>query len=177
VINYSIPGMEHEHVGNSQRNMRNAHKTLDAISDGKIWLIATANRLGTLPAEVISRFQIGGIWFFDQNDAECDGIMKLKVAKYGLDPNQPMPNMSLWTGRDVDNCARKAVITEKSLVEASEFVIPMMASHKEQMEELRQAASGRYLSAAKPGLYTYTKAAEYKHQPRVTVTDPGRKMR
>jgi len=176
VINYSIPGMEHEFVGNSQRNMRNAHKTLDAISDGKIWLIATANRLGTLPAEVISRFQIGGIWFFDQNDAECEGIMKLKIAKYGLDPNQPLPNMTLWTGRDVDNCARKAVITEKSLVEAAEFVIPMMASHKEQMEELRQAASGRYLSAAKSGLYTYTKPADFKHQPRVTVTD-GRKMR
>ena len=181
VLNYSIPGMEHEHVGASQRNMRNAHKTLTAISGGhrKIWLIATANRLGGLPAEVISRFQVGGIWFFDAPEAaECTGIMKLKIAKYGLDASQPLPDMTNWTGRDIDNCAIKAQLLDKSLVDAAQFVIPMMASHKEQMDEIRTAASNRYLSASKSGLYQYTKPAEYKHQPRVSVTGgDGRKMR
>jgi hypothetical protein len=182
VINYSIPGMEHEHVGASQRNMRNAHKTLNAISGGKrkIWLIATANRINQLPAEVISRFQVGGIWFFDAPDAaECKGIMDLKVKRYGLDPNQPYPDMNMWTGRDIDNCAIKAQLLGMSLVEAAQFVVPMMASHKEQMNEIREHAHNRYLSASKSGLYQYVKpTAEYKHQPKVSVSEPeGRKMR
>jgi len=109
VINYSIPAMEHKHVGESANHQRTAHKVLDAISDGKIWLIATANSLNGLPAELISRFQVGGIFFFDAPDQqEKEGIMKLKIAAYGLDDNQEMPDMTNWTGRDVDNCARKA---------------------------------------------------------------------
>jgi hypothetical protein len=181
VINYSIPGMEHEHVGASQRNMRNAHKTLTAISGGKrkIWLIATANRINQLPAEVISRFQVGGIWFFDAPDAEeCKGIMDLKVKRYGLNPDQPYPDMAMWTGRDIDNCAIKSQLLDLPLVEAAQFVVPMMASHKEQMNDIREHADNRYLSASKPGLYQYSKPqGEYKHQPKVTVTDGGRKMR
>lgn len=182
VINYSIPGMEHEHVGASQRNMRNAHKTLNAISGGhqKIWLIATANRINQLPAEVISRFQVGGIWFFDAPDsAECKGIMDLKVARYKLDKSQQYPDMNLWTGRDIDNCAIKAKLLNLSLTEAAEFVVPMMASHKEQMNEIREHANNRYLSASKSGLYQYSKpTSEYKHQPKVAISDEGgRKMR
>ena len=179
VINYSIPSMEDMHVGNSQRYMLNAHKTLNAISDKKIWLIATANRLASLPAEVISRFQVGGIWFFDIPDAdECNGIMKLKVVKHGLDPDQPFPDMTSWTGRDVDNCAIRAKILGKSLVDAAQSIVPLMTSHRETLDEQRMAASGRYLSASKQGPYVYTKAAEYKHQPRVAITnDAGRKMR
>ncbi len=176
VINYSIPGMEHEHVGMSSKHQRTAHKVLDAISDGRIWLIATANSLNGLPAELISRFQVGGIFFFDAPDAdEKVGILKLKIAKYGLDANQETPDMTNWTGRDVDNCARKADTLGISLVEASEYIVPLLTSHKEQMDTLRQSANGRFLSASKPGVYEYTPAVS---KPTVKIVDPSaRKMR
>ena len=175
VINYSIPGMEHEHVGMSAKHQRTAHKVLDAISDGKIWLIATANSLNGLPAELVSRFQVGGIFFFDApDDEEKLGILKLKIAKYGLNPDQQMPDMTNWTGRDVDNCARKADTLGISLVEASEYIVPLLQSHKEQMDNLRQSASGRYLSANKPGTYEYKPAVV---KPVVKTVDSFRKMR
>lgn len=176
VINYSIPGMEHEHVGMSSKHQRTAHKVINAISDEKVWLIATANSLNGLPAELISRFQVGGIFFFDApDDDEKVGILKLKIAKYGLDANQQLPDMTNWTGRDVDNCARKAETLGISLVEASEYIVPLLTSHKEQMDALRQSASERYLSASKPGVYKYTPAAV---RPTVKIVDPtARKMR
>lgn len=176
VINYSIPGMEHEHVGMSSKHQRTAHKVLDAISDGRIWLIATANSLNGLPPELISRFQVGGIFFFDAPDAdEKLGILKLKIAAYKLDPSQEIPDMTNWTGRDVDNCARKADTLGISLVEASNYIVPLLTSHKEQMDTLRQNANGRFLSASKAGVYEYTPAAT---KPTVKIVDPSvRKMR
>jgi SpoVK/Ycf46/Vps4 family AAA+-type ATPase len=176
VINYSIPGMEHEHVGMSSKHQRTAHKVLDAISDGRIWLIATANSLNGLPPELISRFQVGGIFFFDApDDDEKLGILKLKIASYKLDPSQEIPDMTNWTGRDVDNCARKADTLGISLVEASDYIVPLLTSHKEQMDTLRQNANGRFLSASKPGVYEYKPAAT---KPTVKIVDPSaRKMR
>ena len=176
VINYSIPGMEHEHVGMSSKHQRTAHKVLDAISDERIWLIATANRLEGLPPELISRFQVGGIFFFDApDDDEKLGILKLKIAAYKLDGSQELPDMTNWTGRDIDNCARKSDALGISLVEASDYIVPLLTSHKEQMDALRQSANDRYLSASKPGVYKYTPAAL---KPTVKIVDPSaRKMR
>jgi len=178
VINYSVPGMEHSHVGQSAKHMRTAHKTLDAISGsekGKVWFIATANSLNGLPPEVISRFQRGGIYFFDAPSAEERvGIMKLKIKAYGL-PDQELPNMENWTGRDIDNCAAKAEMLGCTLVEAAKHIIPLLTSHREKMEELRESAHNRYLSANKPGLYQY-ESAPIVHAPLAKITE-GRKMR
>jgi hypothetical protein len=179
VINYSISAMQDSLVGNSGKFMRNANRTIEAISDGKVWLIATANSLNGLPPELISRFQVGGIFFFDApEEDERNGIMNLKIKKYGLDPNQKVPNMEGWTGRDIENCARKADMLECSLEEAGQYVVPLMTSHREQMQALRQSAAGRFLSASKPGVYEYTELSEAAthHKPTVTV-EPGRKMR
>lgn len=176
VINYSVSAMEHKHVGESSRHMRNANRTLDAISDGGIWLIATANSMNGLPPELISRFQVGGIFFFDAPDAaEREGIMKLKMAAYGLEQDQPLPDMSNWVGRDIENCARKASLLGCSLVDAGQYIVPLLTSHAEQMEALRMSASGRFLSASGLGVYQYTPNPT-KHEVKSTVSD-GRKFR
>lgn len=159
-INYSISGIQDKHVGQSAKYQTNAHRTLDAISGGRIWLIATANSLNGLPPELISRFQVGGIWFADApEDEERKGIMKLKIAKYGLDAKQPLPEMKGWTGRDVDNCAIKADSLGISLVEAGQYIIPLMQSHAEEMRALRLSAHDRFLSVNTPGTYQYSEPA------------------
>ena len=176
VIDYSISQMQDSLVGNSNKNMHGANSTVNAISDCNIWLIATANKLDGLPPELISRFQSGGIFFFDApDDEEKAGIMKLKIAIHGLDANQDMPDMTGWTGRDIENCALRAKKLSMTLVEAGEYVVPLMVSHKEQMESLRHSASDRFLSASKPGVYKYTEPA-VKHTSTVKITE-GRKMR
>ena len=176
VIDYSISQMQDSLVGNSNKNMHGANTTVNAISDCNIWLIATANKLDGLPPELISRFQSGGIFFFDAPSLEeQQGIMKLKIAAHGLEPNQELPDMTGWTGRDIENCALRAKKLSMSLVEAGEYVVPLMTSHKEQMEALRHSASDRFLSASHPGVYKYTEPA-VKHASTVKITE-GRKFR
>lgn len=176
VIDYSISQMQDSLVGNSNKNMHSANSTVNAISDCNIWLIATANKLDGLPPELISRFQSGGIFFFDApDDDEKLGIMKLKIAAHGLDADQDIPDMTGWTGRDIENCALRAKKLSMTLVEAGEYVVPLMTSHKEQMDALRHSASDRFLSASKSGVYKYTEPA-VKHASTVKITE-GRKMR
>ena len=176
VMDYNLSAMEHEHVGKSARHMRNANRCLDAISDGKIWLIATANKLAGLPPELISRFQLGGITFFDMPDEEEKaGITKIKLAAYNLDSKQALPAMVGWTGRDIDNCARKAQLYSTSMVEAAEYVVPLHSSHHEEIEAIRAQAHGRFLSASKSGKYHYT-PSPIKHEPTTKIVE-GRKFR
>jgi AAA+ superfamily predicted ATPase len=179
VINYDVSAMEHKHVGESSRHMRTAHKVLDSISDGRIWLIASANSLDGLPPELISRFQKGGIYFFDlPSEEEKQGILKLKVARYKLDPKQQMPVMPNWTGRDIDNCCGRAQLYGCSLVEAAKRVIPLHQSHTEMIENIRVGAANKYLSASTTGVYTYTPAEPEtaQHSVRTTIVE-GRKVR
>jgi hypothetical protein len=171
-IDYSISAMQDSLVGNSGKNQRNAQRTIEAISDGRVWLIATANSLTNLPPELISRFQVGGIWFFDAPEQkEREGILKLKVAKYGLDAKQPMPEMTGWTGREIENCARKADLLGVSLEEAGKYVVPLLKSHAEQMRDLRQSAHDRFLSASHEGVYRFTEDVL------VETAAAGRRMR
>jgi hypothetical protein len=148
--------MEDKLVGEGGKIQRENERVVESISDGKIWLIATANKLDCMPAELLSRFQIGGIFFFDIPDTnEKLGIMKLKMAMYKL-PDQPMPEMIGWSGRDINNCAYKAQFLNCSLVDAAKFVLPLMQSNHEEIDRLRQGAHERFLSAAHEGVYTYT---------------------
>jgi hypothetical protein len=156
VVNYSVSAMEHKHVGESSRHMRVANKVLEAISDCKIWLIASANSLEGLPPELISRFQRGGIYFFDLPDEqEKQGILKLKIKAYNLDSKQEMPAMPNWTGRDIDNMCGKAELFGMSLVDAAQHIIPLHQSHTAMIENIRSGAANRFLSASKAGVYRY----------------------
>jgi hypothetical protein len=173
VIDYSISQMQDALVGNSNKNMVGCNHTVRAISDGRVWLIATANKLDGLPPELLSRF--ADIFFFDApDDDEKKGIMDLKVEANKL-AKQPYPDMTGWTGRDIKNCAGKARKMRVSLEDAGQYIIPLMTSHKEDMDTLRSTASGRFLSASKPGVYEYT-PPQTKHLSTVKIVE-GRKMR
>lgn len=178
VLNFDIAGMQDSLVGNSGKNLRTAEATVEAISDGQIILVATANSLRGLPAELISRFEKGGIFFFDSPDAkERADILKLKIKKFNLTAEQTnnVPDMTGWTGREIESMCDKADMLGVTLSEAGQYVVPLTQSHADTINELRMSASGRYLSASKPGLYTYTppETKEVHHTPVVA----GRKMR
>ena len=177
IINYDPSAMEDKLVGEGGKHMRNAHRTVESISDGKVWLIATANSLRGLPPELISRFQVGGIFFFDAPDAEeRAGILKLKIKKYNLEPSQPTPDMEGWVGRDIDNCARKAALLSMTLIEAAAYVVPLMKSHSEEIDALRMSAHDRFLSASNSGIYQYS-APPAKIVMHTPIVNAGRKIR
>jgi len=184
VINFDIAGMQDSLVGNSGKNLRNAEATVEAISDGQIILIATANSLRGLPAELLSRFEKGGIFFFDTPDEnERKQILALKIKKYALNADQQVGfNVSMtngWTGREIESLCDKADRLGMTLVEAAKYVVPLTVSQKTSIEELRHSATDRYLSASKPGRYQYTAPKEViNHAPVVSEGGSGqRKLR
>lgn len=46
-----------------------------------------------------------------------------------------------------------------SLIEAAAYVVPVAVANRETIERLRQLASDRYISAARPGLYRHENPA------------------
>jgi len=176
VINFDIAGMQDSLVGNSGKNLRTAEATVEAISDGQIILLATANSLRGLPAELLSRFEKGGIFFFDTPDAsERADIMKLKIKKFNIDDTQEIPDTTGWTGREIESLCDKADRLSMTLMQAAQYVVPLTKSSAATIDELRQSAHERYLSASKSGLYKYS-APSVVHTSTVTTTG-GRKMR
>ena len=162
VLNFDIAGMQDSLVGNSGKNIRHAEATVEAISDGQIILIATANSLRGLPAELLSRFEKGGIFFFDVPDeSERADILALKVKKFNITSAQTagfdIKRTEGWTGREIESLCDRADRMETTLVEAAQYVIPLTVSQKASIDELRESATDRYLSASKPGRYTFTK--------------------
>lgn len=162
VINFDIAGMQDSLVGNSGKNLRNAEATVEAISDGQIILIATANSLRGLPAELLSRFEKGGIFFFDVPDeSERADILALKIKKFSLTPAQTA-GFSVgvtegWTGREIESLCDKSDRLGITLIEAAQYVVPLTVSQKASIDELRDSATDRYLSASKCGRFTYVK--------------------
>ena len=176
--------MQDSLVGNSGKNLRNAEATVEAISDGQIILVATANSLRGLPAELLSRFEKGGIFFFDLPSLEeRKQILDLKVKKYKLTTEQlagfDVSMTTNYTGREIESMCDKADRLGVTLLEAAKYVVPLAVSQKATIEELRQSASGRYLAASKPGLYQYTPPKEIvSHTPVVSEGGSGqRKLR
>jgi ATPase family associated with various cellular activities (AAA) len=177
VINFNIADMEDSLVGNSGKNLRQAQATAEAISDGRILLCATANSLRGLPAELLSRFEKGGIFFFDTpNATDRQTILDLKIKAYSLTPDQvkEIPDMAGWTGREIDSMCMRADMMGVSLARAAQYVVPLTKSHAEDINALRASASHRFLSASSEGLYEYTAPETTVHTPTVSV---GRKIR
>ena len=96
-----------------------------------------------------------GMFFLDlPGQHEKDVIWRMYVEKFGLDPDQPRPNDRDWTGAEVRSCCRLAALLDVPLVEAALNVVPVAVTAGESVERLRNWASGRCLSADRPGLYT-----------------------
>jgi SpoVK/Ycf46/Vps4 family AAA+-type ATPase len=182
VINFDIAGMQDSLVGNSGKNLRKGEATVEAISDGQIILIATANSLRGLPAELLSRFEKGGIFFFDVPDeSERAEILALKIKKFNLTPEQTngfaVSETEGWTGREIESLCDKADRLGCTLAEAAAYVVPLTVSQKASIDELRESANNRYLSASKPGLYSFTKTTTViDHNMTSTAAGP-RKLR
>lgn len=153
-VSLDLGAMKDAHVGASERNMRTAFKVLNAISDGAILLVATSNNIAILPPELRRRFRLG-TWVVDLPTVdEQREIWRVQLAKYPDLLHLTLPvHCDNWTGADIAQCAELAWALDITLTEASQYIVPVAISAKEEIERLRAEAAGRYLSASYPGLY------------------------
>ena len=74
--------------------------------------------------------------------------------KFGLDPDQRRLSSNEWTGAEIRSCCRLAALLDVPLLEAATNIVPVAVTAGETVEKLRQWASGRCLSADRPGIYS-----------------------
>ncbi len=154
-VTLDLGGIKGSLVGESEGRMRTALSVITAISGGRPFFVATCNAISVLPPELRRRFTIGTMFFDLPSKTERDTIWPIYLKKYKLE-KQKLPNCEGWTGAEIRQCADMADRMGVSLVEAAKFVVPVSVSARERIINLRQEASGRYLSAAEPGIYQFS---------------------
>jgi hypothetical protein len=158
VVEADLGGMKNMWVGSSEANMRGFIKTIKGMSaGGNVFFIATCNGIAQLRPEFRRRFR-KGIWFCDLPAwPERNKIWEIYLKKFGLS-NQDKPVDEGWTGAEIRLCCENAHEYGISLVESAKYMTIVSQAMGEEVEAMRQAASGKYIDAQNPGVYHYTPA-------------------
>lgn len=138
-------------VGQSEANMKAMLKSIDAVAQGRVLMLATCNSLDTLTPEVMARFNLGTIWYDYPTTDEAAAIWQYYIKKFEL--TDTPPQKSNWVGREIESCCERAWLWNISLAEAAETVVPVCTASAGKIEAVRQSVSGRFLSAAQPGVF------------------------
>ena len=84
---------------------------------------------------------------------EKQAIWEMYLRKFALDAKQPKPVDLDWTGAEIRACCRLSALLDVPLLEAGKNIVPVAVTAAESVGRLRTFASGRCLSADKPGIY------------------------
>lgn len=146
-------------VGQSEQQMRAMLRAVNSVTSGKTLMVATCNSFESLTPEIMGRFK-SAIMFYDYpTDEEAKACWQLYMDKYEL-TGQKIPLSKNWVGREIEGCCYKAWNWNCTLAEAALTVVPVCRSNGTKMENLRQSVSGRFLSAAKVGIYKHDEQPE-----------------
>jgi SpoVK/Ycf46/Vps4 family AAA+-type ATPase len=143
-------------VGQSEERIRTLLKVVSGVAGGgRVLLVATCNRMASLPPELRRRMKFG-MWYFDLPTAEGrEAIWRLYFERYKLGAFAPglLPQDEGWTGAEIRNCCELASDLSVSVKDAATYIVPIIRSAPEQVRELRDMADGRFLDAAREGVY------------------------
>lgn len=124
--------------------------------ESDVFVVCTANDVAKLPPEFTRAERFDGAFFLDLPGREQkDAIWGLYLELFGLDPQQRRPADEQWTGAEIRSCCRLAALLDLPLVQAAQNVVPVAVTSGESVERLRRWASGRCLSADRPGVYRH----------------------
>lgn len=166
-IMMDLGGLKGSLVGESEKNLRHAFKVISAISGGQVYFILTCNKDVSLPPELKRRFTSGTFFFDLPTTSERGLIWNIYTKKYSL-PEQKIDDNG-WTGAEIRNCCRLAYRQNVSINDASNYIVPVAVSAKEQIQSLRKVADGKYLSANRTGIYRSDYADEISVKTRKAV--------
>ena len=122
--------------------------------ESDVFVVATCNDISKLPPEFSRAERFDGVFFVDLPDAgQRRAIWEIYLAHYQLDRAQKLPADDLWTGAEIKACCRLAALLDLPLTAAAANIVPVARTSAESVEKLRQWASGRCLSADRPGIY------------------------
>ena len=131
----------------------------DHTSD--VFFIGTANDFSRIPIEFTRAERQDALFFVDlPRSAERRLIWEMYRSQYDIPANQPIPDDTDWTGAEIKSCCRLSVLLNITLTEAASNVVPVAQTAAEAVTKLRSWASGRCLSADRPGVYRQVEGSE-----------------
>jgi len=121
-----------------------------------VFVVCTANDVTKLPPEFSRAERFDSVFFLDlPGREEKQAIWNIYLDQFEIDRDQRLPNDNNWTGAEVKACCRLAALLDMPLLQASQNIVPVAVTSAESVERLRSWASGRCLSADKPGIYKF----------------------
>jgi len=131
-----------------------------AEHESDVFFIGTANDISKLPPEFTRAERLDAVFFLDlPNDAEKQLIWDMYREHFGISKKAQQPDDTSWTGAEIRACCRLAVLLGVPLIEAAQNIVPVAVTAGESVERLRTWASGRCLSADRPGTYQRSAAS------------------
>jgi hypothetical protein len=128
--------------------------------ESDVFVVATANDITKLPPEFSRSERFDGVFFVDLPDAkQRQAIWRIYLGQYGLDGSQKLPSDEQWTGAEIKACCRLAALLDVPLAAAAQNIVPVARTSAESVQKLRHWASGRCLSADRPGIYQAERSA------------------
>ena len=146
--------------------------------ESDVFFVATCNDASKLPPEFARAERFDGVFFVDlPGEKQREDIWEIYTRHYGLDPHQARPNDTNWTGAEIKSCCRLASLLDVPLVGAAQNVVPVAVTAGDKIEQLRQWASGRCLSADRAGVYSreqgQDRASATGSRARRVIREPG----
>lgn len=106
---------------------------------GKIFWLGTANDVSALPPALLRSGRWNGLYFFDLPGKRTrDACLKHFAGKFGVDLNQPVPNLEGWTGAEIEELCSQAGGMDLTLMEAAENITPISKVSKEDVDYIRK---------------------------------------
>ena len=110
------------------------------------------------------------MFFLDLPTAEQrKTIWKNYVPMFGWERDRTLPQDDNWTGAEIRADCRLAALLDVPLKAVAQYAVPVAATATESVETFREWASGRCLSADKPGIYARPKAVRRTRRRKIST--------
>jgi len=133
-----------------------------------VFVVCTANDVTKLPPEFCRAERFDGLFFLDLPSKEQKRtIWRMYLHLFGIEADQRLPDDQSWTGAEIRACCRLAALLDVPLVQASQNIVPVAVTAAESVDQLRNWASGRCLSADTTGIYTRASGPKAKSRRKI----------
>ena len=123
--------------------------------ESDVFVVCTANDVTKLPPEFCRAERFDGLFFLDlPGEEQKQAIWRMYLDRFDIEADQRLPQDQNWTGAEIRACCRLAALLDVPLVQAAQNIVPVAVTAAESVQQLRNWASGRCLSADKTGIYT-----------------------
>lgn len=122
--------------------------------DSDVFFIGTCNDVSKLPPEFSRAERFDGIFFIDLPQKDEKDLIWLMYRDH-YQPTGTTPSDDTWTGAEIKACCRLAALLDVPLHQAARHVVPVAVTAAAKVQELREWASNRCLSAQTGTIYDH----------------------